>query len=53
VNSVAVGIVLALFVAAVVAFLWTGIRGWLGHYDPTRPTTIEPQAEPDIAEDAA
>jgi hypothetical protein len=53
VTIVAVGIVLALFVAAVIAFLWTGIRGWLGHYDPTRPATIGPEVEPEIAEDAA
>ena len=34
---IAVSLILAVFVAAVSAFVWTGVRGALGHYDRARP----------------
>ena len=51
---IAIGLILAVFAAALAAFVWTGIRGALGHYAPARP---EPQpvrqTEPEAAEEAA
>jgi hypothetical protein len=47
---IVVSLILALFVAAVIAFIWTGVRGALGHYDPAPP---KPRADLEAAEEPA
>ena len=42
-----VAIILALFVAAAATFVWTGVRGLLGHYSPERPAR-GPQPMPEL-----
>jgi hypothetical protein len=49
---IVISLILALFVAAVIAFIWTGVRGALGHYDPARPKP-EPRADLEATEVAA
>ena len=46
---IVVSLVLALFVAAAIAFIWTGVRGALGHYDQARPKP-GPRADLEAAE---
>ncbi len=42
-----VAIILTLFAAAAAAFLWTGVRGLLGHYSPVR-LARGPQPMPEL-----
>jgi hypothetical protein len=42
-----VAIILALFGAAAAAFVWTGVRGLLGHYSAERPAH-GPQPMPEL-----
>jgi len=46
---IVVSLVLAVFVAAAIAFTWTGVRGALGHYEPARPKQ-GPRADLEAAE---
>jgi hypothetical protein len=48
-----VAIILTLFGAAAAAFVWTGVRGLLGHYSPVRLARApEPMPELELAADA-
>jgi hypothetical protein len=42
-----VALILGLFVAAAAAFVWTGVRGLLGHYSP-KPLARGPEPMPEL-----